>query len=117
MNVGSVPQQRDVWLVRLEPVVGHEQGGERPVVVVSVDEIHRSWFELAVVVPATGTDWEIPLHLRIEAPEGGLTKTSFAMPEMVRSVSQERLIKRFGRIRPETLHTLTRRLRIITHSV
>ncbi len=85
----AVPQQRDVWLARLEPIVGHEQAGTRPVVVVSVDEINRSYFELAIVVPVTATERDVPLHLRIEPPEGGLEKVSFALPEMVRSVRRE----------------------------
>lgn len=114
---GSTPQQRDVWLARLEPIVGHEQAGTRPVVVVSVDEINRSYFELAIVVPMTSTDREVALHLRIDPPEGGLEKVSFALPEMIRSVSHERLVERLGRVRPETLGQLARRLRIITHPV
>ncbi len=106
------PTQRDVWFADLDPVEGHEQGGRRPVVVLSVDAIAR--LELAVVVPLSTTDRGWPLHLRIDPPEAALRERSYAMPEMVRSIATSRLETRLGAVRPATHAELVRRLRVIT---
>ena len=106
------PAQRDVWFADLDPVEGHEQGGRRPVVVLSVDAIAQ--LKLAVVVPLSTTDRGWPLHLPIDPPEAALRERSYAMPEMVRSIATSRLETRWGAVRPGTHAELVRRLRVIT---
>ncbi len=106
------PTQRDVWFADLDPVEGHEQGGRRPVIVLSVDALGERG--LAVVVPTTTTDRGSPLHLVLEPPEGGLSECSYALPEMVRSIATSRLETRWGAVRPATHAELVRRLRVIT---
>ena len=103
-------RQREVWLVDLNPIRGHEQAGRRPAVVVSVDRFSSGGSKLAIVVPLTTTDRGNPLHVRIEPDEGGVTATSFAMCEMVRSISRERLVSRWGVVRPATLAAIVRRV-------
>lgn len=47
------PRQRDVWLAELDPTVGHEQAGHRPVIVVSVNQLNEAQPPgLAIVVPS-----------------------------------------------------------------
>ncbi len=111
------PRQRDVWLANLDPTVGHEQAGRRPVVVVSVDQLNESEPPaLAIVVPLTSVDRGQRLHLAIEPPEGGLDRRSFALVEMVRSVSHQRLTERRGTIRPATLAEIARRVHVLTRA-
>lgn len=113
---GSVPgtKQGEIWDARLEPVVGHEQGGSRPVMIVSVDEISSGPGEMCIVVPLTRTDRGTPLHVRIEPPEGGLRAKSFALPENVRSISRTRLARRRGSVRDSTLEEVLRRVHLLT---
>lgn len=113
LGVNPAPLQREVWFAELDPVLGTEQAGRRPVVVLSREAFNRARRELAVIVPLTSTDTGIRLHLAIDPPEGGLRGRSFAMPDMIRSVSHERLLERWGIIRPETLDELVRRVRVI----
>lgn len=80
----------DVVLADLSPVIGHEQGGRRPVVVVSPAAYHSWPIEMAVIVPITSADRRLHHHVPIGA-EAGLRAASFAMPEYVRAVSQRRL--------------------------
>jgi mRNA interferase MazF len=110
--VPAEPTQRDVWFADLDPVQGHEQGGRRPVIVLSVDALSERG--LAVVMPTTTTDRGSPLHLLLEPPEGGLRERSFALPEMVRSIATSRLVARRCSVRPSTHVELVRRLRVIT---
>ena len=114
--MATVPsgQQGEVWEVRLEPVVGHEQGGRRPIVIVSVDQISSGRGEMCIIVPFTRTDRGTPIHVRVEPPEGGLKAVSFALPENVRSISRERLAKRLGSVGDGTLEQVLHRIHLLT---
>ena len=109
-------RQGEIWDAQLEPVVGHEQGGRRPVMIVSVDEISSGPGEMCIVVPLTRTDRGTPLHVRIDPPEGGLGAASFALPENVRSISRTRLARRRGSVRDDTLGQVLRRVHLLTRS-
>ncbi len=95
------------------PVVGHEQGGRRPFLVISIDQMNRSPANMAITVPLTTSDRQNKLHVRVEPPEGGLEKVSFAMPEMVRSVSAIRLQHRLGRASMDTVETVANRIGLL----
>jgi mRNA interferase MazF len=114
--VTEVPacRQGDVWQARLDPVVGHEQGGIRPALIVSVDQVSSGKGEMCIVVPFTRTDRGTPLHVRVDPPEGGLTSVSFALPENVRSISRERLAERLGGVRDATLEQVLHRIHLLT---
>jgi mRNA interferase MazF len=93
----------DVVVADLSPIVGHEQGGRRPVLVVS-PAAYNSWpIDMAIVAPITSTDRRLRHHVTI-GKEAGLRGASFVMPEYVRAVSQQRLTGRaLGSASPETL--------------
>ena len=103
----------EIWLTDLNPVRGHEQAGKRPVLVVSADAFNHGPANLVVVVPLTTRDRGIPLRVPIEPPDGGVRDRSFAMCEAVRSVSTERLVRRFGAVGGSTLAAVEDRLRIL----
>lgn len=116
MATVPISQQGEIWEARLEPVLGHEQGGRRPVVIVSVDQISSGRGEMCIVVPFTRTDRGTPIHVRVDPPEGGLTAVSFALPENVRSISRERLAKRLGSLRDDTLEQVLHRVHLLTRT-
>ena len=103
----------EVYLADPDPVVGHEQGGRRPFLVISIDRMNRSAASLAIAVPLTSTDRGSKLHVRIDPPEGGLERVSFAMPEMVRSVSTKRLQRRLGRASMDTVEAVANRIGLL----
>lgn len=104
----------EVHLGDPDPVVGREQAGRRPMLVVSINQMNRSPSRLAITVPLTTTDHDNKLHVRIEPPEGDLDRVSYAMPEMVRSVSMDRFGGRLGRVSPDTIETVAIRVGILT---
>jgi mRNA interferase MazF len=114
--VTAIPaaRQGEVWDARLEPVIGHEQGGSRPVVIVSVDQFSSGQGEMCIAVPLTRTRRDTPLHVPIEPPEGGLTAISYALPENIRSISRSRLAERRGQVRDSTLELVLRRIHLLT---
>lgn len=92
----GVPLRGEVWLANFDPVEGHEQSGKRPAIIFSVDAFNATKSRLVVIIPFTKKDRNNPLHVQVQPPVGGLDVTSFALTEMVRSVSQTRLIKKLG---------------------
>src|SRR5438128_692568 len=107
------PARGDIWLVDLNPIRGREQSGQRPAVVISVDLFNSGPADLIVVLPITSHAKGIPFHVQLNPPEGGVTRTSFIKCEDVRSISKERLIRRFGSVAAKTLDAVEDRLRIL----
>lgn len=109
----NTARQGEVWFVDLDPTRGREQAGRRPVVAVSVDQLGGGPSALVIAVPLTRTDHGQRLHVPIDPPNGGLRQRSYAMPEMVRSVSRERLVERWGIVDDATLIEIVRRVRLL----
>jgi mRNA interferase MazF len=68
MTTESSIQRGDVLTGDLDPVVGHEQAGRRPLLVVSINPMNSSAAELIIAVPLTMTDRGSELHVRLDPP-------------------------------------------------
>src|SRR5687768_12761108 len=113
MDSRRIPRFGDVWQVDLDPIVGHEQGGIRPAVVVSADPLNEGPSRLALVVPVTRTYRGVPFHVEVTPPNGGLKHRSYALCEMVRSISTERMQFRIGAMEQSTMDDIGYRLRVL----
>ncbi len=102
-----------VWQAKLDPIIGHEQGGTRPVIIVSTNPLNEGPSRLAIVVPLTRRYRGIPFHVEIIPPDGGLRHRSFALCEMVRSISTERVQFRIGSLDETTMGIISDRLRVL----
>lgn len=93
-------KQGEIWLINLDPTVGAEIKKTRPAVIVSDDSLGK--LPLKIIVPIT--DWKdryeiAPWMIKIGPnSKNGLTKDSSADCFQVRSVSQERFVKKLGNI-------------------
>lgn len=91
-------KQSEVWLINLDPTIGAEIKKIRPAIIVSDDSLGK--LPLRVIVPIT--DWKVryaiaPWMIKISPnSKNGLIKDSSADCFQVRSVSQERFIKKIG---------------------
>lgn len=92
------PSRGEIWLVDLDPTVGHEQAASRPALVVSVDSFNHGKSDLVIMLPATTRERRIRSHIRVNPTPSGFRETSFIMCEMVRSVSRERCIRLLGTV-------------------
>lgn len=99
------PKRGELYLADLDPFTGHEQGGRRPFLIISILAMNRSPLETAIGLPVTTNPRDRTLRVRIDPAQSGLSRVSYAMPEMVRSVSMERFGTRLGRVPSETLET------------
>src|SRR5688572_16463869 len=92
----------DIYWAELNPTVGHEQGGQRPVLIVSHDVFNdRSGIVIAIAITSQEPRAGFPLTLEITTAK--LPKRSWARIGQIRTLSIERLGKRMGRIAPEEL--------------
>jgi mRNA interferase MazF len=102
----------DVLLCDLNPVTGREQGGIRPIVVVS----HQRYAVipgLILAVPLTSRDRGLEHHVGIPANDRtGLDRPSYAMTEQIRAVSDRRTGRRLGAVGDETLAAISRYLHL-----
>ncbi|MCP4419838.1 MAG: type II toxin-antitoxin system PemK/MazF family toxin [Chloroflexi bacterium] len=104
----------DVFDARLNPTEGSEQAGVRPVIIVSRDAINRN-SSVIVIVPLTkaaNVKRSYPNNVKISKDEGGLTVASVALGGQVRAISKSRLLRKRGRLQAETIHNISRALRI-----
>jgi len=97
------PSRGDLWLAYLDPVVGHEQGGTRPVLVISSQQFNSLHRNLVVVVPLTSTPPRIELHVAVPAGVGGLETDSAILCDQVRAISRRRLKRWRGTLDPGTM--------------
>ncbi len=96
----------DIVWVFLDPVVGREQSGRRPAVVVSSRGHLLIADTLVIVVPVTSVDRGWSNHIPL-GPDA-LQRRSWAMTEQVRTISRERVVGRVGRVDPATLAEIRR---------
>lgn len=81
----------------LEPVRGREQGGHRPVLVVSSAGYLDAVTTLAIVLPITTTDRGWPNHISVDGPSG-LDRPSWIMTEQPRTLSRDRITRVAGEV-------------------
>jgi mRNA interferase MazF len=96
----------DIVWADLNPVRGHEQAGQRPVVVVSHDIFNeRSGTVIAMAITSQEQSAGFPLTLEVPL-DVGLEKRSWVKISQIRTLSTERMGKRIGRASPELLDQL-----------
>ena len=95
----------DVVWAELNPIVGHEQAGQRPVVVLSHDIFNdRSGTVIAVAVSSQEPRAGFPLSVEITTAR--LPKRSWVKTGQIRTLSVERLGRKLGRSTPEELERI-----------
>jgi mRNA interferase MazF len=97
------PLRGEVWLGDLGPTRGHEQSGPRPLLIFSVDAFNVGPAVLVVVLPLTATIRNVPAHILVNPPEGGLRKPSVILCDGIRSVTKDCLIDCWGTVAPATM--------------
>ena len=106
-------KQSEIWLIDLDPTKGAEIQKKRPAIIVNDDRLGK--LPLKVIVPIT--DWKdrydiAPWMVKIEPnAANGLYKISSADCFQIRSLSQERLIKKLGNIDKDTLEEIKEAVR------
>jgi mRNA interferase MazF len=103
----------EIWVIDLDPVLGHEQAERRPALILSAVAFNASSADLVAVLPITSKPRKLPSRIRIAPPEGGLRVESWVICEQVRTVSKRRLSSRLGAVLPSTLRSVSDVVRLL----
>jgi len=89
----------DIYYADLSPVVGSEQGGMRPVLIVQNDTGNKhSPTVIAAAITSQINKARLPTHIELGAKSYGLTKDSVVLLEQIRTIDKQRLRERVGQI-------------------
>jgi mRNA interferase MazF len=89
----------DIYYADLSPVVGSEQGGVRPVLIIQNDTGNRhSPTVIAAAITSQVSKARLPTHIELGAKSYGLSKDSVILLEQIRTIDKRRLKERMGQI-------------------
>ena len=97
----------DIYYADLSPVVGSEQGGIRPVLIVQNDTGNKySPTVIAAAITSQINKATLPTHIPLEAKSFGLTKDSVVLLEQIRTIDKKRLKERMGKLDDELMNAV-----------
>jgi mRNA interferase MazF len=95
------PRRGEIWLAALDPTLGSEIQKTRPCVVISPPEMN-DYLRTVVVAPMTTGSRPAPFRIPIVFQR----KSGLILLDQVRTLDRQRLVKRLGVVKPETLAAL-----------
>lgn len=103
-NTQFIFKRGDVYFADLSPVVGSEQGGTRPVLIVQNDVGNRySPTVIVAAITAQISKAKLPTHVEIHKEDVGLVKDSVVLLEQIRTIDKRRLTQRLGTLSPDLM--------------
>ncbi len=103
----------EIYYADLSPVVGSEQGGIRPVLIVQNDIGNRhSPTVIAAAITSRLDKAKLPTHISLDAASCGLTKDSIVLLEQIRTIDKRRLKDRMGAIDHDAMNRVDNALSI-----
>lgn len=103
----------DIYYADLSPVVGSEQGGIRPVLIVQNDVGNRfSPTVIAAAITSQKDKTRLPTHIQLRAAGSGLAKDSIVLLEQIRTLDKQRLKERMGRLDDLSMMRVDRALQV-----
>jgi len=108
-----IVQRGEVYFADLSPVVGSEQGGVRPVLVIQNDIGNR--FSPTVIVAAITAQIQkakLPTHVEIKAEKHGFERDSVILLEQIRTLDKQRLTDKITKLDAETMKKINHALEI-----
>ncbi len=98
----------EIYFAELNPVLGSEQGGTRPVLIVQND-IGNAYSPTTIVMPITSkTDKaKLPTHVELSRRESGLSRDSVLLAEQIRTIDKSRLKQRVAVLDKNAMHKIS----------
>jgi mRNA interferase MazF len=103
----------EIYFAQLNPVIGSEQGGIRPVLIVQND-IGNQYSPTTIILAITSqiNKAKLPTHVELKAKDYGLERDSVILAEQVRTIDKSRLKQRIATLKQETMHRVDQALAI-----
>jgi len=103
----------DIYYADLSPVIGSEQGGLRPVLIVQNDVGNKySPTVIAAAITSQQTKSNLPTHIKINATGCGLSKDSIVLLEQIRTIDKQRLKEKMGSLDYNSMSGINRALSV-----
>ncbi len=100
----SMVKRGDIFYADLSPVIGSEQGGMRPVLIVQNDTGNRhSPTVIAAAITSQMGKARLPTHIELSAQSYGLSRDSVILLEQIRTIDKSRLRERMGKLDNDTM--------------
>lgn len=108
-----IVKRGDIFYADLSPVIGSEQGGVRPVLVVQND-VGNKYSPTIIIAAITSqiNKARLPTHIEINATDFGLPKDSVVLLEQIRTIDKKRLREKIGRFDEDMMESVDEALRI-----
>ena len=103
----------DIYYADLSPVIGSEQGGVRPVLILQNNMGNR--FSPTVIIAAITSQMDkvrMPTHIKLDAKENGLPRKSIVLLEQIRTIDKSRLQQYIGHLSPTAMDRVNDALRV-----
>ena len=99
-----IVKRGDIFYADLSPVIGSEQGGVRPVLVVQNDVGNKySPTVIAAAITSRMDKAKLPTHIELSARSYGLSRDSVVLLEQIRTIDKSRLRERMGQLDESTM--------------
>lgn len=103
----------EIYYADLSPVVGSEQGGIRPVLIVQNDIGNRySPTVIAAAITSQKEKNKLPTHIEVKSHDCGLTKDSIVLLEQIRTLDKKRLKEKMGRLDDNSMTEINDALKV-----
>ena len=110
---GCVLRRGEIYKAALDPVLGSEQGGTRPVLIVQNDVgNHYSPTVIVLALTSRMSKARLPTHVEVASPISGLARDSVVLAEQVRTLDKQRLLERLGALPEAVMAQVDRALRL-----
>jgi len=99
-----VIKRGDMFYADLSPVIGSEQGGVRPVLIIQNDVGNKySPTVIAAAITSQQNKAKLPTHIEIDSDLCGLKNNSVVLTEQIRTIDKSRLKEKIGHINDENI--------------
>ena len=103
----------DIYYADLSPVIGSEQGGLRPVLIVQNDVGNKhSPTVIAAAITSKMSKAKLPTHIDIPGIEAGLARDSVILLEQVRTIDKKRLKEKMGHLDNATMNNVNNAIQV-----
>ncbi|MBN1385582.1 type II toxin-antitoxin system PemK/MazF family toxin [Candidatus Woesearchaeota archaeon] len=102
----------EIWLVNLDPTIGHEIRKSRPGIIIQND-IGNKYSPITIIAPVTSSIEKIyPIEVLLTKKNSGLKKESKAVLNQIRAIDKKRLIRKIGRLKNSAIGEVNEAIKI-----
>ena len=108
-----IVKRGDIYYADLSPVVGSEQGGIRPVLIIQNDVGNKySPTVIAAAITSRINKAKMPTHIELSAQDYGLSKDSVILTEQIRTLDKQRLKEKMGHLDDATMKVVNNAIQV-----